>query len=232
MLLPPDPTTTVGHVVPFDGFVDADGREFAALLPQAERERDARPWIVSPMYTRCPGTCSALTAEVRRALDQSGLAPTDYRIVSFSFDPHETADGLREFRDRMQLPSSWLTLRARTPAALERTLKSLDFRTITRGDGNFDHPNLVAVLAPDQRLAGYLFGIAFSPTELARAVRRARDGVSAADAWRPYAFLFAALGFLGSAWVLALLLAQRRKKTARRSAAARELSAWTPGSGP
>ena len=196
----------------FDGFVDANGRELSEVLPQAERERDARPWIASPMYTRCPGTCSAVTAGLQRALDQSGLSPTEYRVVSFSFDPQETDRGLREFRERMHLPSTWLTLRARTPEALERTLKSLDFRTITRGEGDFEHPNLLVVLAPDQRLAGYLFGITFSPSELARAVRRARHGVSAIDSWRPYLFLFAVLGFLSSAFGFAVLLSRRRPR--------------------
>ena len=164
------------------------------------------------MYTHCPHTCSAVTAGVRRAIDQSGLAPAEYRVVSFSFDPNETADGLRAFRTRMQLPDDWTVLRARDPEVLERTLKALDFRTISVGDGDFDHPNLVAVLAPDRRLAGYLFGVTFSPSELARLVRRARDGVSAVEVWRVYFFLFAAIGFLASAAVFAVLLSRRRAR--------------------
>jgi len=216
-LLPPNPSSTVGNLIRFDGFVDENGREISASLPMQELVRDRRPWIVSPMYTRCPHTCSAITAGLHRALDQSGLGPSEYRILSFSFDPNETDDSLRRFRARMELPSDWLTLRAHDPQAIERTLKSLDFRTITTGDGEFDHPNLVAVLAPDMRLNGYLFGINVSPTELARAVRRARAGVFAADAWRPYLFLFAALGFLASAWVFGLLLSRRRARTRRSS---------------
>ena len=73
----------------------------------------------------------------------------------------------------------------------------------------------MAVLTPDWRLAGYLFGINFSPGELARSVRRARDGVSAVDSWRPYLFLFAAVGFLASAFAFILLLARRRARSAR-----------------
>lgn len=217
-LLPPDPARTVGNVVRLDGFVDENGREPAALLPNGEldRNRPARPWIVSPMYTHCPHTCSAVTVGLQRALDQSGMTSSEYRVVSFSFDPQETDDGLRQFRARMQLPADWLTLRARDPQALERTLKALDFRTITMGDGDFDHPNLVAVLAPDMRLAGYLFGINFAPADLARAVRRARDGVSPVDAWRPYLFFFAALGFLASAVAFVVLLSRRQVRTRRK----------------
>jgi cytochrome oxidase Cu insertion factor (SCO1/SenC/PrrC family) len=214
-LLPPDPSTTVGNVVGFDGFIDENGRALSTLLPRDELDRDPRPWIVSPMYTRCPHTCSAITAALRRALDQSGLAPAEYRVLSFSFDPQETDDGLREFRARMQLPPDWLTLRARDPKTLQRTLAALDFHTIAMDGGNFDHPNLVAILAPDMRLAAYLFGINFSAADLARTVRRARDGVSPVDTWRPYLFLFAALGFLASASVFVLLLSRRRARSDR-----------------
>jgi cytochrome oxidase Cu insertion factor (SCO1/SenC/PrrC family) len=210
-LLPPDATATIGQRIPFDGFVDEYGHPFS-LQPL---ERDPRPWVISPMYTRCLGTCPAITASLRRALDRSRLAPAEYRVLSFSFDPNETNDGLRQFRTRMQLPADWLLLRASNPQALERTLKSLDIRTLTRGDGNFEHPNLVAVLAPDRRLVAYLFGINFTAADLAGTVRRARAGLSAVDAWRPYTFAIAALGFFASGGLLIWLLSARRARPAQ-----------------
>lgn len=211
-LLPPDPARTVGNRVPFDGFADENGRSLATVVTSAERERNPRPWIISPMYTHCPHTCSAVTASLRRALERSGLSPLEYRIVSFSFDPEETDERLRQFRARMGLPSSWLTLRAHDPLSLQRTLRSMDFRTISTADGDFDHPNLVAVLAPDQRLASYLFGVSFSPTAVARAVRRARSGISPVDSWRPYLFFFSVLGFVGSAVLFTVLVLRRTGK--------------------
>lgn len=213
-LLPPDAATTIGQPIPFDGFVDDDGHAFSTQRPEQQLERDQRPWIISPMYTRCAGTCPAITASLRRALDQSGLAASEYRVLSFSFDPNETKDGLRQFRARMQLPADWLVVRASDPQALERTLKSLDFRTITMEDGNFEHPNLVAVLAPDRRLAGYLFGVNLNAADMASMVRRANGGVSAVDAWRPYFFAIAALGFFASGSLFVWLLSQRRARMA------------------
>jgi len=210
-LLPPDPARVVGKVVPFDGFVDESGADFSF----SQVDQDGRPWVVSPMYTRCPHTCSAITTALRRALEQSGLAESDYHVLSFSFDPQESAEGLQSFRAKMNLPPGWRTLRARDPAALERTLRSLDFRTITLADGVFEHPNLVAVLTPDRRLAAYVFGVNFAPGELARAVRRARDGVSAFDRGRIYLFFFAAVGFAASAAVFVFLLARRRARASR-----------------
>jgi protein SCO1/2 len=210
-LLPPDPSRAVGSRVPFDGFIDENGRSLASLLTSAELRRDPRPWIVSPMYTHCPHTCSAVTTGLRHALERSGLAPSEYRIVSFSFDPRETDEQLRAFRVRMELPSSWLILRARDPSSLQATLRSLDFRTISTADGDFDHPNLVAILAPDRRLASYLFGIDFSGRSLARNVRRARNGVTPADSWRPYLFFFSVVGFIGSTAGFGVLLWRRTR---------------------
>ena len=212
-LLPPDAAATIGQRIPFDGFVDDDGHAFSTEPPEEQLERDRQPWIISPMYTRCAGTCPAITASLRRALDKSGLAASEYRVLSVSFDPNETSDGLRQFRARMQLPADWLVLRASDPQALERTLKSLDFRTITMGDGNFEHPNLVAVLAPDRRLAGYLFGVNLNAADLATMVRRANAGVSAVDAWRPYLLAIAALGFSASGSLFVWLLGKRRRRS-------------------
>ena len=208
--LPPDPSKTVGGTVSFEGFIDENGRDVPSLLREADRAEAARPWIVSPIYTRCPRTCSPITSGLRAALERSGLQPSAYRVVSFSFDPEETADGLRAFRTRMQLPQGWLTLRAAEPAALERTLKSLDFRTIKMADRQYDHPNLLAVLAPDMRLTEYVFGVAFSPTQLAAAVRRARAGGSWRAGRQSDVFTFAGIGLLVSAFAFSALLLRRR----------------------
>ena len=205
-LLPPDPSVAIGNVVSFDGFVDEAGRPFVRPV-----DGPARPWVVSPIYTRCPHTCSAITTTLKRALAESGLQPDTYRVLSFSFDPAETATGLQDFRVRMGLPPDWLTLRAGDGAALERTLRAIDFRTISTGDGGFDHPNLVAVLAPDMRLAGYVFGVTFTPDELGGVVRRARSGVSVLDRWRPVVFFFAVIGFAASGTLFLWLWSRRRR---------------------
>lgn len=205
-LPPPDAALTVGNIIPFDAFVDEQGRDFAALVNAG----DARPWIVSPIYTRCRYTCLPITAALRSALRQSGLQASEYRVLSFSFDPNETAESLAGFRHQLQLPAEWLTLRAKERESLERTLRALDFRTITMGDGQFEHPNLIAFLTPDRRLAGYLLGVTFSPSQLAAAVRGARNGVSPLAGWAGSVFAAAAIGLVASAFLFVTLLSKRR----------------------
>ena len=212
--MPPDAGRTIGTSLSFDGLVDEAGHTLAeALQGDAESEND-RPWIVSPMYTSCPHTCSAITNGLRSALGESGLAESEYRVLSFSFDPSETAESLRAFRHRMRLPVSWLTLRASDARGLAQLLDAMDFRTMQTADGDYQHPNLVAVLAPDRRLAGYAFGVKPSPTELSRLVRSARDGIAGSAGWRMLLFFFAAIGLLVSTFVFVWLLGERRSRPA------------------
>jgi cytochrome oxidase Cu insertion factor (SCO1/SenC/PrrC family) len=205
-LLPPDPGRTIGGLVSFEGFVDEQGRDVANLVGA-----DQRAWIVSPIYTRCPFTCAPITAALKSAVQESGLQPSAYRVVSMSFDPNETGAALRDFRERMQLPDGWLTVRAADPGALERTLTSLDFRTMEMGGGQYAHPNLIAVLTPGMRLSEYIFGVTFSPTQLAAAVEAARRGGARSRGWRGYAFVLSGIGLLVSAVVFFTLLLKRRR---------------------
>lgn len=205
-LMPPDTARTIGGRVSFDGFVDEAGKPLD--------DGGGRPWIVSPIYTRCPHTCSAITGGLRKALETSGLATSEYRVVSFSFDPSETSESLEAFRSRMRLSSDWTTLRAIDETSLVRLLDTLDFRTMQTDDGEYQHPNLVAVLSPDRKLAGYVFGVNPSASELVRVVRGARAGVPATARWGTLLFFFAAVGFLVSTFVFFWLLAERRSRIA------------------
>ena len=211
-LLPPDPDLVIGRQIAFDGLVDETGRPFQ---PTAE---DRRPWVVSPIYTHCPSTCSAITSGLAAALRRAGLRAADYRVLSLSFDPRETDAGLAAFRARLRLPPEWASVRAADPAALQRILRSLDFRTLQLDNGHFEHPNLVTVLDAERRAVAIVYGVTPSATELATALSRARNGASALDRWRPYLFFFAAVGLLASAAVFFILLrrAQHRVQASAR----------------
>ena len=199
----PDQSESLGREIRFDGLVDDAGRNFSSDVT------DMRPWIVCPIYTRCPTTCSALTAALKTSLADSALQSSDYRVLVLSFDAQESAAGLAEFRARLRLPDDWAVVRAADPAALERVLRGLDFRTIELDDGRIEHPNLVAVLDAQQRVSGYVFGLTLPPREIARAVRRARGGDAATDLLRSYPIAAAALGLLASVLIfLAMVIAR------------------------
>ena len=208
VVLSPDPARTIGKPLDLRGFVDERGTTFEAI--RAADVGPGVPWVVSPIYTRCRSTCSPLTAVLKRALAEAD--PRSYRVVSFSFDRDERADALLAFRAHMQLPEAWLTLRTTDATVLDRTLTALDFRTIALGDGQLDHPNLVAILTPDMRLSEYVFGLDFTARDVAAALDRARAGGAGRRRWHSLLFVVAALGFTGSAFVFASRLVRRRQR--------------------
>lgn len=67
------------------------------------------PTLLLPIFTRCTGTCPMTAHYLKRALAGAGTA---FRVVVFSFDAADTADDLREFRDRFALPAEWLVVRS------------------------------------------------------------------------------------------------------------------------
>jgi cytochrome oxidase Cu insertion factor (SCO1/SenC/PrrC family) len=212
VLLPPDASVSVGRAIDFAGFVDESGETFTARRQAMEAAPPARPWIVSPMYARCPHTCSPITQELVRALRESGLAASEYRVLSFSFDPEETEEAVRTFRERHALPPDWPALRATSPGALGRVLAALDFRTIRTGEAQFDHPNLVAVLTPDLRVSDYLLGVRFSPDALARSVRAARSGRLRSSTKGTLLTVGSALGLATSALAFMAVWERRRRR--------------------
>ncbi len=185
----------IGQVVRVDGLLDESGRTIT-LTPQGA---EAGPLILAPMYARCPHTCSPLTANLLRAVKEAGQRLGSYRVASLSIDPKETAENLRAFRERLGLPSEWLLLRAGEVGRLRELLAALRFVAIERDDGQFDHPNVVYVLAADGVVTRVLPGLALTSTELVSAVEQARGG--RAPWWRQYLLAVAALGLAGSAWV-------------------------------
>lgn len=212
---PPDLGATAGRVVPFEGLVDEGGRSLAALAAQAEARGDRRAWLVSPFYARCPRSCSPITKSLQAALAGGGMSKAGYRVVSLSFDPAETAEHLAAFRANLKLPEEWLTARAVDMAALGATLRGLDFRTFTRDDGGFDHPNVVIVLTADRRVAGYVLGIDVSDTELAALVRRAAAGETATSGPVPGLLVVAAIGLALSVGAFVALLGRRLARRRR-----------------
>lgn len=79
----------LGDRIPLEGlsFFDEDGRSI--LL----EELLDRPVVLTLVYYRCPGICTPLMHEVAHVVDNCDLVPgEDYRIVTISFDPRETAE--------------------------------------------------------------------------------------------------------------------------------------------
>lgn len=141
-----------------------------ALLLPAERalslpplaladDRDARvslqgPLLLLPIFTRCTGTCPQTAVALHRA---NPAMP----VVLLSFDPADTAQDLRDFRARFDLPAQWRLVRALDTGAARAFLDQLDFHVMT-AEGGFDHPNLAFLFSESGRWTATFAGADFS----------------------------------------------------------------------
>ena len=120
-----------------------------------------RATIIAPVFTRCPVACPLITSGVKKALADR---PGRYRVVFFSFDPRDTPADLRHFRERHHLPADWIVASAKEPA-IHELMDSIGFR-YAQVNGGFTHPNMIAGITPDLRLANVLNGTEYRASDI------------------------------------------------------------------
>lgn len=166
-----------------------------------------KPVIVSPIFTTCPHTCSMITESLRDALRQIGEPGVGYYVLTVSFDPADDSAAMRAYRERMQLPAEWRVATAR-PDQLALLLGALDFTVTPMEGGGFAHPNLVAVLRPDLRIAQFVHGVMFEPADVRAALS---DAAEEASLVRRFRWVLVSISVLALAAVLLTLRATRKR---------------------
>ena len=139
----------LGAVPPFS-LVERSGR------PVSRADLAGSPWIADFIFTRCSGTCPALSArmgELRRKLRDQHLQA---RLVSFSVDPsHDTPEVLRGHGPAHGLdPANWLLLTTTADEAEDTTRKLAKAfgHTFTKAeDGTQTHGIVTHVIDKDGR---------------------------------------------------------------------------------
>jgi cytochrome oxidase Cu insertion factor (SCO1/SenC/PrrC family) len=212
VLLPPSGSRALpsGVAVLDDGDVARELRDLAAGTPR----------LLLPVFTRCRGTCPVTAVVLKNAL---ASAAVPFRVVVLSFDEHDTARDLKEFRERLELPAAIVVVRSGDAAATRSFLDGLGFRFRRASEGGFDHPNQTFVFSPDGAWSGTFAGSAFPKDDLEAAWRRAATTDHPAPlqrfaAWlvRPEAWIaIASAGFATAG--LAIASAARRSRRPARS---------------
>ncbi len=171
----------LGEILPLDSlhFGDENGEPvvLASLFD--------RPVILTLVYYRCPGICTPLLQELAHAIDNCDLTPgQDYRIVTISFDPKETAELARNKQTNMI--ASLKNKEVSTDGWRFLTGDAENVRKITEGVGflytpdrnnvDFIHAATVMFLAEDGKIVRYLNGTVFNPADLKLAVIDATEG--------------------------------------------------------
>lgn len=171
----------LGERVPRDlPLVDEQGRP--VLL--GDYLQDGRPVVLALGYYRCPMLCGLIARGLAVALGETALRPgQDFLALAVSIDPTE-GPALAAERQRGHLqalgggarPPDWPFLTGRTPALTllaERVGFRYRYDAATR---NYAHPAVLVVLAPDGRIARYIYGVRFTGRDLRLALVEASQG--------------------------------------------------------
>jgi protein SCO1/2 len=185
---------TAGAAPPFDPFhlAGVDQRP-GARAPLEVRVTDeagrsvslaqlakGRPVVLAPVQHRCPNICGFTLAGLAQAVRGQAQRPgRDFEIVAFGFDPRETpADAAVSARRLAAALGGAAGVHAvvgdaRADAAV---LGALGYRYAWDPRlGQYAHVAAYAVLAPDGRLARWVYGIAPQPKDLEGALADARQ---------------------------------------------------------
>jgi len=157
------------------------------VIDDAGRVRSTAEWngiptILAPMYARCPVACPLIAAALKRGVAQSSASPSAYRVVLFSFDPHDTPAGLRRFREREGIPLAWTVAAAAHPGDARRMLDAIGYRYGEIG-GYFTHPNEVIALTADLKTAKAIVGTNYDVDDLLAAARGGGDWTGRYGGW-------------------------------------------------
>jgi protein SCO1/2 len=138
-----------------------------------------QPLLLAPVQHRCPNICGFTLDGLAAAVRGQGLRPgRDFQVVAFGFDPREGPADARATALRLSRalggPAGVHAVVA-TPAAIRQVLGGLGYRYAWDPRlGQYAHVAATAVLAPDGRLARWIYGITPQPGELRRAVADAQ----------------------------------------------------------
>ena len=141
-----------------------------------------RPTLLTLNYYRCPMLCTLQLNALVEALRPLTLSPAeDFRIVTVSIDPTETAELAAKKRANYletlkRDPVDWTFLVGRQKQ-ISKLAGDLGFRyEYDATTKQYAHPAVVFLLSPDGRVSRYLYGIDFPAKELKFALLEASQG--------------------------------------------------------
>jgi protein SCO1/2 len=167
--------------IPMDApFTNHEGKQ----VTLRELIRGDLPVVITPVYYECPTLCSVVLRGVVGALKATGLRlGEDYRVVTFSIDPNETAGMANEKRleliHALGYPSGrtgWDFL-VGDEKSISPLTQALGFKYKYDNDlKQYAHAATFMVLTPDGRISRYLYGVQYPPRDVRLALVEASGG--------------------------------------------------------
>jgi protein SCO1 len=158
-----------------------------------------RPTLFVFAYHTCPMLCSlVLDATVRSLNEVAWTVGSEFDVVSVSIDPHDTPETAA--RKRAQVVSSYARANGNTKGWHFLVGDGDNIRKITEAVGfqyryderqkQYAHPAAIYLLTPEGRVARYLYGIQYDPTDLRLGLLEASTGRSISTTERILLFCY------------------------------------------
>ena len=157
--------------------VDQDGKEFTwgSVLD--------KPVLLVLSYFTCDGTCSIINSNLAALLKdvKSVTAGSDFRIVTISFDRHDTLQTTGAFRRHIDLAGplkdNWTFATFKNEADLKSEIDKIGFRFFwSPEDRVFLHPGAFLFFSPEGRMIRVLYQEEVDARDIELAVLDARQG--------------------------------------------------------
>jgi len=161
-----------GARVPMDlAFLDADGRRTSLRAVAG-----GKPMLLVPVLHHCPNICGATLAGVTQAVARQKLRPArDFALVAFGIDPREGPQAARDDLAQIRMREGVHALTGERQAIRSVTDAIGYHYAWDARIGQYAHAAAAAVISPEGRLTGWLYGLTPRPTDLERALRSARS---------------------------------------------------------
>lgn len=159
--------------------LDAPFRDSGGNRTSLRQIAGGKPILLIPVLHNCPNICGVTLAGVADAIAAQPLrAGRDFTLVAFGIDPGEgpedAADDLARLRGHVGqgVPARALT---GSPAAIHAVTDAIGYRYAwDERIGQYAHVAATAVLTPQGRLSGWLYGLTPQPADLTAAIHDAR----------------------------------------------------------
>lgn len=145
-----------------------------------------RPVVLNLAYSRCATLCNmVLNAAVRALQETTWSVGEEFDAVTISIDPRETTAVASERRGRVlaqyNRPSGargWHFLTG-SESQIRRVADAVGFQyRYDRAQDQYAHPAVTMLLTPDGKVARYLYGIQYRPTDVRVGLLEASQGRS------------------------------------------------------
>ncbi len=151
-------------------FIDSAGN----TAPLKELTVPGRPFILVPIFYRCPRLCGMTVSGVVDLINHLPLTLGDeYSVVMYSFNPDDTTGDAAEKRDKTvsridKQPVSAGAVRFLTakPEVISVMNDALGFR-VRFADKELEHSSAIFIVGPDGAVARYFGGVEFNPSKVA-----------------------------------------------------------------